>query len=299
MLFSDIIIGGDKAPVVENIRKHIKNGEFNKKAELDDPVLSDEDADKAIAKYNKRHANKVMFYLDSRPAVGIINLGWALIRKRTSFEGMEKLDKLEKGAIVTCNHFNPLDSLFARNLLKKKFHKVPYIVSQETNLAMGGFNGYLMRRIHMVPLMKRPNYILKTFMPRVKELVEKGEFVQIYPEEELWFNYRKPRPCKRGTYLFAAQANAPVVPIFVEMIDTDKDDNDQFKELQYIVHVLDPIYPDPKKSDRQNSIDMAKQDYDERVACYEKAYGKKLDYKFSYSDIAGYDKSLKKTSSGK
>ncbi|MBR0134431.1 1-acyl-sn-glycerol-3-phosphate acyltransferase [Candidatus Saccharibacteria bacterium] len=299
MLFSDIIIGGDKAPVVENIRKHIKNGDFNKKAELDDPVLSDEDADKAIAKYNKRHANKIVFYLDSRGAVAIINLGWALIRKRTSFEGVEKLDGFKKGAIITCNHFNPLDSLFARALLKKKFHKTPYIVSQETNLAMGGFNGYLMRRIDMVPLMKRPNYILKTFIPRVKELVEAGEFVQIYPEEELWFNYRKPRPCKRGTYLFAAQAKAPVVPIFVEMIDTEKDDNDQFKELKYIVHVLDPIYPDPKKSDRQNSIDMAKQDYDERVACYEKVYGKKLDYKFSYSDIAGYDKGLKKTSSDK
>lgn len=299
MLFSDIIIGGDKAPVIENIRKHVKNGEFNKKAELDDPVLSDEDADKAIAKYNKRHANKVGFWLDSRPAVGIINMGWALIRKRTTFVGMEKLDALEKGAIITCNHFNPLDSLFGRNLLKKKYHKVPYIVSQETNLAMGGFNGYLMRRIHMVPLMKRPNYILKTFIPRVKELIEAGEFVQIYPEEELWFNYRKPRPCKRGTYLFAAQANAPVVPIFVEMIDTDKDDNDQFKELQYIVHVLDPIYPDPNKSDRQNSIDMAKQDYDERVECYEKAYHKKLDYKFSYSDIAGYGPGLKKIASGK
>ena len=26
MLFSDIIIGGDKTPVVENIRKHVKNG---------------------------------------------------------------------------------------------------------------------------------------------------------------------------------------------------------------------------------------------------------------------------------
>ena len=48
MLFSDIIIGGDKAPVIDNIRKHIKEGEFNKKAELDDPVLSDEDADELM-----------------------------------------------------------------------------------------------------------------------------------------------------------------------------------------------------------------------------------------------------------
>ena len=147
--------------------------------------------------------------------------------------------------------------------------------------------------------MKRPNYILKKFIPRIKELVEAGEFVQIYPEEEMWFNYRKPRPCKRGTYLFAAQASAPVVPIFVEMIDTDKDDNEQFVKLKYVVHVLDIIYPDPKKSERANSIEMAQKDYAERVAMYEKVYGKKLDYKFSYSDIAGYKRGIKSASGKK
>jgi hypothetical protein len=44
---------------------------------------------------------------------------------------------------------------------------------------------------------------------------------------------------------------------------------------------------------------MAKQDYEERVACYERVYKKKLDYKFSYSDIAGYNKGLKKSVSDK
>ena len=297
MLFSDIIIGGDKAPVIDNIRKHIKAGEFNKKAELDDPVLSDEDADKAIATYNKRHANKVMFFLDSRPAVGIINLGWALIRKRTSFDGLEKFDALKgKGAIITCNHFNPLDSIFPRYVIKKKYHKPINLVAQETNLAMEGFNGYLIYNQRLVPLRKSPNYILRTFIPQIKRMVEAGQFIVIYPEEELWFNYRKPRPCKRGTYLFASQANAPVVPIFIEMQDTNEDDNEQFVKLDYTIHILKPIYPDPKKSHKENSVMMAEQDYAERKEAYELAYGKKLNYKFSYGDIAGYKPGIKTSS---
>ena len=125
-------------------------------------------------------------------------------------------------------------------------------------------------------------------------MVENGDFIVIYPEEELWFNYRKPRPCKRGTYLFAAQAGAPVVPIFIEMQDTDEDDNEQFVKLDYTIHILEPIYPDPKKSHKENSKFMAEKDYQERVEAYEKAYGKKLDYKFSYSDIAGYKRGIKK-----
>ncbi len=294
-----MIIGGDKSAVIENIKKHTKDGELNKKAELDDPVMSDEEADAAILKYEKSFKRRIGFELKNIPAHTIVNLGWLLHKGVTTFDGVEKLDELKAGAIITSNHFNPIDSLFGRALIRKKFHKIPYIVSQETNLGMPGLNGYLIRSLKLVPLMKRPNYILKKFVPRLKDLVEAGNFVQIYPEEELWFNYRKPRPCKRGTYLFAAQAGAPVVPIFVEMIDTDKDDNDQFVKLKYVVHVLDIIYPDPKKSDRQNSIEMAKKDYEERVEIYEKVYGKKLDYKFNYSDIAGYKRGIKKTSGDK
>ena len=39
-------------------------------------------------------------------------------------------------------------------------------------------------------------------MPIVTKL-KNGDIVLIYPEEEMWFNYRLPRPCKRGAYQFA------------------------------------------------------------------------------------------------
>ena len=83
------------------------------------------------------------------------------------------------------------------------------------------------------------------------------------------------------------------------MQDTDEDDNEQFVKLDYTIHILEPIYPDPKKSHKENSKAMAEQDYQERVAAYERAYGKKLNYKFSYSDIAGYKPGIKKTSACK
>ncbi len=35
---------------------------------------------------------------------------------------------------------------------------------------------------------------------------------------------------------------------------------------------------------------MCEADYKQKVKAYEKAYNKKLDYSFDYSDIAGYSK---------
>lgn len=283
-----MVIGGDKTPVINNIKKNIKNGEFNKKVEVDDPTMSDEEAERAINDFKDfRNNHKFKFFWRRRGAVAIQQIMGGVMSSSIKIDGIEKLNKIEKGAIITSNHFNHCDSMCVRKVVRKKFHKTPYIVIQETNVAMPGIIGYLMNNLNTLPLRKGPNYITKEFVPELKALVDKGEFVLIYPEEEMWYNYRKPRPCKRGSYLFAAMADAPVVPIFVEIIDTGKKDNEQFNLLKFVAHVLDPIYPDPKKSTKENSREMAEKDYKQRVEAYEKAYGEKLDYKFSYKDIVG------------
>ena len=104
----------------------------------------------------------------------------------------------------------------------------------------------------------------------------------------MWFNYRKPRPAKRGTYYFAARLNVPVISCFIEMQDLPEMDNEEFHKVKFIVHVLDVLYPDPEKTDRENSIEMCEKDYALKRAAYEKAYGKPLDYTFESVDIAGW-----------
>ena len=283
-----MIIGGDKTAVINNIRKNAKVGNLNAKVEVGDPVFSDDEAEHAVREYKAfRKNHKVKFWFRSRGAVLIQQTFGLVTNPAIKIEGIEKLNRIKNGAIVTSNHFNQLDSMCARKVIKKHFHRTPYIVIQDTNIAIPGLIGYLFNNLKMLPLRKGPNFITKEFVPELKDLVDSGEFVLIYPEEEMWYNYRKPRPCKRGTYMFAAMTKAPVIPIFVELIDTGKADNEQFNKLKFVAHVLNPIYPDAKKSVRENSIEMAKKDYEQRVAAYEKAYGKKLDYKFSADDIAG------------
>ena len=104
----------------------------------------------------------------------------------------------------------------------------------------------------------------------------------------MWFNYRKPRPLKRGLYYYAARLNAPIISCFVEMQDLQKPDNKQFNQIRYLVHILPIIYPQARLSDRDNSYYMMQQDYQQKKAAYEAAYQQKLTYDFETGDIVGW-----------
>ena len=285
-----MIIGGSKKEVIKNIKQNILDNELNKKVEINDPTLTENELEMVLKRFYGLRKHKVAYFLESRFANLFVDILGRKLSKNIQIEGIENIKDINNGAIVTSNHFNPLDNLTIRKLIKKCYKKNVYIVSQETNLAMPGFLGYLMNSLNIIPLCKGPNYIIKTFKPELKKILDKNNYILIYPEEEMWFNYRLPRPCKRGAYEFAAENNVPVISCFVEIIDKEEDDNDEFKEVEYVVHVLKPIYPDSNKSVRENSKIMAELDYQQKIEAYEKAYHKKLDYTFSYQDIAGYKK---------
>ncbi len=285
-----MIIGGSKKAVIKNIQKNIQDNELNKKAEINDPQLSAEEINTYIKNFYENRKHKGKFFWKNKLGYLCVNLVGLKLNRKIKIEGLEKLKDINDGAIITSNHFNPLDNMCIRKLIKKRYKKNMYIVIQETNLAMPGLIGYLMNNLNNLPITKSPNYIIKTFREELQKILDKKNYVLIYPEEEMWFNYRKPRPCKRGAYQFASECQVPIISCFVEIRDLDKEDNEEFNEVEYIVHVLDPIYPNPQKSIRENSQLMAQKDYEQKKAAYEKAYHTKLDYTFSLNDIAGLKK---------
>ncbi len=285
-----MIVGGSKAPVIENIKKNLENNELNKKVEIDDPNLSDEELDSLVDNFYKIRENKIQFNIKSKVANKIVNDLNKKLNANMEITGLENIKDIKTGAIITSNHFNPLDSLPIRKMVKDVFKKDLYTVTDAANLALPGDLSLIVNYLDNIPLKRSPNFIIKNFLPNLKKVLNNHNYVLIYPEEEMWFNYRKPRPCKRGAYQFAAEVNIPIIPCFTEIIDLDKDDNEEFKEVKYVVHILKPIYPSQDLTVRENSIQMADNDYKQKCAAYEKAYHKKLNYDFSYVDIAGYKK---------
>lgn len=286
-----MIIGGSKKEVIENIKINISNNELNKKVEVSDPKLSDEEIKKILSKFYK-NKKKLTYYIKRSIANHTVKKIGNSLYNDITVKNIDLLTNinLEKGAIITSNHFNPLDSYNIRYLVEKVLHKKLYIVVQDTNLAMPGSLGFLFNNIDVIPLSKSPNYIIKRFIPELKRVLEQGNFVLIYPEEEMWFNYRLPRPCKRGAYQFAHELDVPIISCFVKLIDTDVPDNDEFNKVLYEVYINKVIYPEIGEKAKSDALKMADVDYQAKIKTYEKVYQKKLDYNFNIDDIAGWIK---------
>lgn len=279
----------ERLKVIENIKKAIEDNNLNAKVEIGDPLVSQEDREKVILNYDtkkKKLRNKVEYYF-AKSLTDTITNG---VNKDTEIIGLENIENIDTGAIITCNHFSKVDNTVIRFMINK-IHKAKDfgIIVQESNFFMPGIIGWLIRNNKTIPLSLDHNYMSKNFIPTVKELLAKKSFILIYPEEEMWFNYRKPRPPKPGAYHYAAKYNVPIIPCFIKIDDTEEYDESGFKKSKYTLYVNPPIYPDKEKDLRENKELMRNKDYEIKKEIYEKVYNKKLDYTFNpEEDIAGW-----------
>ena len=284
-----MIFGDNREAVIKNIKKAANDRDFTAKVEIGDPQMSLDERLKLVNNYwgnRKTLSSKV----NNRIGHVLYDTLAKTLAGSTEFKGLENLNNLPiGGAIVTTNHYNQIDSLPIK-LLADKMHRQLSIVIEDTNLMLPGFFRYLMNYVGTIPLVQSPSYIANEFPKHLSKALDQNNWVLIYPEQEMWRNYRKPRKLQRGAYYFAAKQNVPVISTFVEIKDLPKVEkkDTNFYETMYIVHDLKPIYPDDSLSANENAHHMMEQDYKQKVADYEKIYGKKLNYDFLDWDIAGW-----------
>ena len=282
-----MIIGGDRLKVIENIKNNVKQKAFHAKAEVGDPVLSKEESKKLVDQFwkdSQKFSHKVVNLLTR----GAFDLGTLILTVGDKIDSAKSIKNVPS-AIVTSNHYNQFDSLPVKKLAMKA-HKRLFIIVEDTNLLLPSWIGFMMRNIDSIPLSRSVRYLGRELPKHLSNAFAKKSWVLIYPEQEMWFNYRKPRPVQKGAYYYAAKLNVPIISCFVEIQDKPgyEKDHPEFHKTRRILHVLPTIYPNPRLSVDQNARRMRDIDYMQKKKAYEKAYGKKLDYTFSNDDIAGF-----------
>ena len=193
--------------------------------------------------------------------------------------GIENFNAVAGGKIVTCNHFSICDNYAVwRTLRPHMGGKMLYKVIREGNYTNPPKPfGLLMRHCNTLPLSSKMA-TMKKFMQAFSALIARGETVLIYPEQGMWWNYRKPRPMQDGAFTLAVKNKAPVVPIFITMEDSDVIDGDGFPVQEYTLHVLPAIYPDKTLSFAEAKKKMMNENYAAWVKTYEEFYEKPLVY---------------------
>ena len=195
-----------------------------------------------------------------------------------SYLGINNLKKVKSGAIITANHFSPFDSI-PIHLAVKKFAKGKKLfkIIREGNYTMPGLFGFFLRNCNTMPLATNP-IVLNDLHKSIGVVLEKRNFILVYPEQSMWWNYRKPKPLKKGAFVFSFLINVPVIPTFITMRDTDKVDENGSYVQAYTLHILNPIYPDKTLNVQENAMNMLKENEIAVKELYEKVYGEPLTY---------------------
>ncbi|MEE0898835.1 MAG: lysophospholipid acyltransferase family protein [Acutalibacteraceae bacterium] len=193
--------------------------------------------------------------------------------------GIENFTAVKGGKIVTCNHFSVGDNYAVWVALRDYMDgRMLYKVIREGNYTNPPKPfGLFMRHCNTLPLSSQKATMVK-FMKAFAELLRRGETILIYPEQGMWWNYRKPRPMQDGAFSLAIRNKAPIVPIFITMEDGDVLDPDGFFVQEYTMHILPAIYPDENLSHGDAKRDMKNKNYEAWVKTYEEFYDKPLKY---------------------
>jgi 1-acyl-sn-glycerol-3-phosphate acyltransferase len=127
---------------------------------------------------------------------------------------------------------------------------------------------------------------MQKFLVAVDTLLQNGHFILVYPEQSMWWNYRKPKPLKSGAFQFAAKNGVPILPCFITMKDTKLIGEDGFPIQEYTIHVSEPIYPKEGVRTGVNAEMMANENSRVWKEIYEREYGIPLRYDEGENDEA-------------
>lgn len=270
----------ERKAILEKIQELEKEGKFDVDAENDPPTIPLE-KDK-VDYLNKKISSKSKTMLAN-------GVGKLFIRKLLKdnkmiikeINGAENFKEIKGGAILTCNHFNPYDSMAIESMYRvtgeSKKRKLYKVIREGNYTNFPGLYGFFFKNCNTLPLSSKTSTMIN-FVNAVEQILKHGDYILIYPEQSLWWNYKKPKPLKNGAFKLAAKNNVPVVPIFITMEDSNLRENNGLPIQQYIINIGEPIYPDSKLSLKENTENMKNKNFEVWKNIYEDFYKIPLEY---------------------
>lgn len=270
----------ERLKVLEKIAELESQGKWDCDVE-DDPVTTPLLPNK-IDYLNKKLSSKIATYFANKAGTAFFE---NLIKKKQfiikEVKGIENfLAVKDSGAILTCNHFNVCDNYAVWRTIK------PYLAKKERLYKVikeGNYTnspppfGFILRHCNTLPLSSNSE-TMKKFMRAINVLLKRGKKILVYPEQAMWWNYKKPRPFKNGAFRFAATNMVPVVPFFITMQDSNILDPDGFFVQEYTVNILPAIFPDKNKPRNVNMEELKNKNFEAWKNVYEDFYKEKLVY---------------------
>lgn len=265
--------------ILDKIKEYEANGWWEKDVE-DDPETITLLPNK-IDYLNKKLSNKVINKIANHLAISyyekLIKQNKFIIKEVKGLENYKAI--ASTGAILTCNHFHPYDNYAVFRAIRKDLgkHNLYKVIREGNYTNFKGFYGFLFRHCNTLPLSSNKD-TMKKFLKSIEILLKNNEKVLIYPEQSMWWNYRKPKPMQNGAFKLAVMNNVPIVPFFITMEDTVNLDDEGFPIQAYTINIMPAIYKDEKLNNKENVELMKNLNYEICKRVYEDFYKIPLTY---------------------
>ena len=192
-------------------------------------------------KYNKSAFWEFWSFLIQNVLSMPIKILYLKIKFNHKYIGTEKFKKYRKeGFFIYSNHTQAFSDTFTPSVAV--YPKRNFLIVNPANISLKG-TGWLVELLGAIPI---PEGIeaYKNFLNRIKNRIDKGYSISIYPEAHIWPYYTKIRPFKDVSFKYPVQLNTPVFCITNTYQEGQNLKNKLKKKITMVSYIDGPFFPD-------------------------------------------------------
>ena len=162
-----------------------------------------------------------------------IKILYAKIKFRIKYIGKEKIKPYRnEGYFIYGNHTQPFADTFIPSYPKRNF-----LIVNPVNISLKG-TGTLVEMLGAMPIPSNKS-AMKNFLNAIKQKINKGYAITIYPEAHIWPYYTKIRPFKDVSFKYPIQLKKPAFCI----TNTYQSYGKNNKKIKIVSYIDGPFYP--------------------------------------------------------
>lgn len=161
---------------------------------------------------------------------------------------------IKNGVLSCCNHVHMWDYIGIMNGVKP--HRTN-ILAWAPNIS--GENGKMIRSVGGIPIPENDMKATFSYFNAVKNLLNDGGWLHIYPEGSMWEYYQPIRPFKHGVAYLSIKFNKPIIPLAYSYRKPGWIRRKLFKQIAlFTLHIGTPIFKDDSLSPEEQEEDLTR-----------------------------------------
>lgn len=183
-----------------------------------------------------------------------IKILYAKIKFRIKYIGKEKIKLYRnEGYFIYGNHTQPFADTFIPSI--PMYPKRNFFIVNPVNISLKG-TGTLVEMLGAMPIPSNKS-AMKNFLEAIKQKMNKGYAITIYPEAHIWPYYTKIRPFKDVSFKYPIQLEKPAFCI----TNTYQSYGKNNKKIKIVSYIDGPFYPNKELTLKEQQKELRNKIY--------------------------------------